>query len=96
MVSFTPPEPRYPTSQQFGRQPPRGPIRGFLAMWKIIFTQMYYPKTILGTAGIFGLFAVPLIQRESYYQYDAKKGSPWDRILNQREKDEAAKAKAAK
>jgi hypothetical protein len=46
--------------------------------------------------GLLAIFAVPLIQRESFYQYDSKKGSPWDRILAEREKAEAARAKAAK
>ena len=96
MVTFTPPEPKYPTMQKFGRQAARGPIRGFLNMWKIVLTQAYYPKTLLKTFGILGLFAVPLIQRESFYQYDSKKGSPWDRIIAEREKEEAARAKAGK
>lgn len=86
MLTFTPPEPQYPTMQKFGRQPARGPIRGFLNMWMTVFTQAYYPKTILRSLGGLALFAVPLIQRESWYQYDAKKGSPWDRILAEREK----------
>ena len=96
MVSFTPPAPKIATVQKFGRQPARGPIRGFLNMWKIMFTDFHYPKTLATQLVLLGLFAVPLIQRESFYQHDAKKGSPWDRIIAEREKAEAAAAKAAK
>jgi hypothetical protein len=95
MVSFTPPAPRVPTVQKFGRQAARGPIRGFLNMWKIILTDFYYPKTLGKHLVILSLFAVPFIQREGWYQYDSKKGAPWDRIIAEREKAEAAKAKAA-
>ena len=87
MVSFTPPAPKTATVQRFGRQAARGPIRGFLSMLKIFATDFHYPKTLLTQVGLLALFAVPLIQRESFYQADAKKGSPWDRILAQREKE---------
>jgi hypothetical protein len=93
MVSFTPPAPKYPTVQKFGRQAARGPIRGFLNMWKIMLTDFHYPKTVAKHLLILSLFAVPLINRESFYQHDSKKGSPWDRIIADREKAEAAKAK---
>jgi hypothetical protein len=86
MVSFTPPAPRITKVQKFGRQPPRGPITGFLNMFKVMLTDIHYPKTLLRTIGVLALFAVPMIQRESWYQNDAKKGTPWDRILAEREK----------
>jgi hypothetical protein len=84
------------TVQKFGRQPARGPIRGFLNMLKIVATDFHYPKTIAKSLFFLSLFAVPLIQRESFYRHDSSKGAPWDRILAEREKAEAAKAKAAK
>ena len=96
MVSFTPPSPKIATVQNFGRQAARGPIRGFLNMWKIIITDFHYPKAIAKNLFLLSLFAVPLLQRESFYQYDSKKGAPWDRILAEREKAEAAKAKGTK
>ncbi len=86
MAVFTPPAPKYPKVQKFGRQPPRGPVMGFLNIFKIILSDFHYPKQILKTVGILGIFAVPLIMREGWYQYDAKKGAPWDRILAEREK----------
>ena len=86
MVSFTPPAPKLATTQKFGRQPARGPIRGFLNMWKTILTDFHYPKAVLVNFGILALFAIPLIRREGWYQHDAKKGAPWDRILAEREK----------
>ena len=95
MVSFTPPAPKFPTVQKFGRQPARGPIRGFLNMWKIIATDFHYPKTVAKHLLILSVFAIPLIQREGWYQQDSKKGAPWDRILAEREKAAAAAAKAA-
>lgn len=88
MAVFTPPAPKYPKVQKFGRQPPRGPISGFLNIFKIILTDAHYPKTIVKGLAILGLFAVPMIKREGWYQYDAKKGTPWDRILAEREKAE--------
>jgi hypothetical protein len=62
-------------------------------MWKTVLTDFHYPKTLGKHLLILCLFAVPLIQREGRYQHDAKKGSPWDRIIAAREKAEAAKAK---
>jgi hypothetical protein len=62
-------------------------------MLKIIATDFHYPKAILINLGLLALFAVPLIQRESFYRRDGQKGSPWDRILADREKAEAAAAK---
>lgn len=86
MVSFTPPAPKLATVQKFGRQAARGPIRGFMNMWKIVVTDFHYPKTLLKTVGVLAILAVPLIRREGWYQQDAKKGAPWDRILAEREK----------
>jgi len=91
MVSFTPPAPKFPTMQKFGRQAPRGPIRGFLNMWKIIVTDFYYPKVIFKNLAILALFAVPLIKKESFYRHDSSKGSPWDRIIAEKEKEMAKK-----
>ncbi len=93
MVSFTPPAPKYPTTQKYGREPARGPIRGFGNMLKTIATDFHYPRAILVNLGLLALFAVPLIQRESFYRADSQRGSPWDRILAEREKAEAAAAK---
>lgn len=84
--SFTPPAAKIPTKQLFGRQPPRGPVRGFLNMLRIVTTNMHYPKTLLKQGGLVLLFAVPLISREDWYQHDGKKGAPWDRVLAEREK----------
>ena len=95
MVSFTPPEPKVATVQKFGRQAARGPIRGFLNMLKTVATDFHYPKAIAKNLLILSVFAIPLIQREGWYQQDSKKGSPWDRIIAEREKAEAAVAKAA-
>ncbi len=91
MVSFTPLAPRYPTVQKYGRQLARGPITGALNMLKIILTDFHYPKTIAKGLFFLGIFAVPLILRESAAQADAKKGSPWNRIIEQREKEAAAR-----
>lgn len=88
MVSFTPPAAKYATKQVFGRQPPRGPIRGFLNMLRIVSTDMYYPKNLVKQGGLLLLFAVPLISREGRIQQDARKGAPWDRVLAQREKNQ--------
>jgi len=62
-------------------------------MLKIIATDFHYPKTILVNLGLLALFAVPLIKRESFYRADSQRGSPWDRILAEREKAQAAAAK---
>ena len=77
------------TKQIYGRQPPRGPIRGVLNMFRIILTDVYYPKNLLKHGGIFLLFAVPIVMREDWYQHDGKKGAPWDRVLAEREKKSA-------
>ena len=92
MVSFTPPAAKTPTTQKYGRAPPRGPIRGFGNMLRIIATDFHYPRAILVNLGLLALFAVPLIQRETFYRRDSQRGSPWDRILADREKAEAAAA----
>ena len=75
------------TRQKFGRQPPRGPPGGAINMLRIFFTNIYYPRTMFVNIGLVALFAVPLIARESWYQADARKGSPWDRVLAEREKN---------
>ena len=43
------------------------------------------PLTLLALV-LVAILAVPLIRREGWYQQDAKKGAPWDRILAEREK----------
>lgn len=86
MVSFVPPEPKVPTVQQFYRQPPRGPVRGVLHMLRIAVTDFYYPRAVFVNLGLLALCAIPLVQRENFYFNDAKKGTPWDRVLAGREK----------
>jgi hypothetical protein len=91
MVSFTPPAPKIATVQKFGRQPARGPIRGFLNAFKIMATDFYYPKVIGKNLFFLALFAVPLMNRESFYRHDSSKGAPWDRIIAEKEKEMAKK-----
>ena len=77
------------TVQKFHRQPPRGPIGGFFNMLKIFVTDIHYPRAVFVNLGLVALCAAPLISRETFYQNDAKRGSPWDRIIAEREKSSA-------
>jgi hypothetical protein len=60
-------------------------------MFKILATDFHYPKVIGKNLFFLALFAVPLIKRESFYRYDSAKGSPWERIIAEKEKEMAKK-----